>query len=323
MRKRNARNQELPPRCEYLPSGSVRFRPQGAKPVIIGTKHNSLQEIRAEYERITTNLEINSLEYVAEEWYQSHNFQTLKPRTQHDYKEECSKRPIKAFKGWDVSQIEPSDINRYMQARGKESIRRANLELVWLRHVLSQAVASGYINANPCRDIKPLRQPHRERKKYVTDYSYKGMYAVSNAATRVAMEISYCTGIRQGDVLKMKWSDIEKFVYIKEGKTDREYNKEISPRLLAALDAAKKLPGHPFGGWVVRNSKGGQYTSKGFQANWKRGKERMSEHRKFTFHDIRKKAITDSQGDKQVFSMHRDAKMLGVYDLEIPLSPSH
>lgn len=311
----------LPPNCRALPSGSIQFRKSGFTTAILGDKHTPLSEIWASYHRIIERSTINSLEMAWEDWQKSHNYSLLADRTKEDYRD-CSKRPLKAFKGWDVSQIEPPDINEYLQARGRESIRRANYELTWLTHVLRQAVASGYIPSNPCRDIQPLRSPKKKRK-YVSDYSYRCMYAKASPAVRVAMEISYCTGIRQGDVLKLRWEDISNTVYVEEGKTGREYNKLISPRLQAALEAAKRLPGQPFGGWVVRNKHGAQYTSKGFQANWKRAKGKLPEHRQFVFHQIRHKAITDAKGDKLAFSMHADAKMLGVYDHELPTSPSH
>lgn len=312
---------KLPPNCRALPSGSIQFRKSGFKPTILGDKHTPESEIWLAYHRIIERSTINSLEMAWEDWQKSHNFNMLAQRTKDDYGD-CSARPLKAFAGWDVSLIEPSDIYTYLQHRGKESIRRANYELTWLNHVLRQAVSEGYIHSNPCRDIQPLRAP-KKKKKYVSDFTYKCMYAKASEPVRVAMEISYCTGIRQGDVLKLRWEDISNTIYVEEGKTGREYNKMISPRLQAALEAAKKLPGQPFGGWVVRNRDGGQYTSKGFQANWKRAKAKLPDHRKFVFHEIRHKAITDAKGDKLAFSMHSDAKMLGVYDHELPTSPSH
>jgi len=311
----------LPKNCRRLPSGAIQFRKSGFSTVILGDKHTPLSQIWANYHRIIERSQINSLELCFEHWKESYNYALLSDRTKTDY-QECSIRPLKAFKGWDVSQIEPVDINQYLKSRVTESVRRANYELTWMNHVLRQAVASGFILSNPCRDIQPFKNPAK-RKRYVSDFDYLCMYAKGNAAVRVAMEISYCTGIRQGDVLKLRWDDIGEAMSITEGKTGREYKKLLSPRLSAALDAAKELPGHPFGGWVVRTSKGGQYTSKGFQANWKRAKSKLPLHRQFVFHDIRKKAITDATGDKQAFSMHRDAKMLGVYDLELPISPSH
>jgi integrase len=288
---------------------------------MIGDKHTPASEVWLNYHRIIERSLINSLEMAWEDWQKSHNYGTLADRTKQDYKD-CSARPLKAFKGWDVSQIDPSDVYQYLQLRGKESLRRANYELTWMNHVLRQAVSEGYIPENPCRDIQPLRIK-KARKRYVTDFDYRGMYAKATAPVRVAMEISYCTGIRQGDVLKMRWEDLGESMHVIEGKTGREYLKLLSPRLQAALELAKKLPGHQFGGWVVRTRTGGRYTSKGFQANWKRAKSKLPKHRRFVFHEIRHKAITDAKGDKLAFSMHSDAKMLGVYDHELPVSPSH
>ena len=84
------------------------------------------------------------------------------------------------------------------------------------------------------------------------------------------------------------------------------------------------IPGQPFGGWIVRNRWGNQYTDQGWQANWKKSKKRLPLNQQFTFQEIRIKAITDAEKNKkQEFSMHKDARMLGIYDKELPTSPSH
>ena len=156
------------------------------------------------------------------------------------------------------------------------------------------------------------------------DEDYNSLLATVTAPVQVAMEVSYCTGIRQGDVLKLRWEDIGESIYVMEGKTDNEYYKKISPRLRAALELAKTLPGHAHGGWVVRSRTGQRYTRSGFGANFKRAKAKLPKAQQFTFHDIRHKAITEAErSKKQEFSMHRDARMLGVYDHELPESPSH
>ncbi len=285
----------------------------GGKAVIIGTRHDHMADIWARYREASERTAINSLGWVADQWYESHNFRTLRPRTQKDYREVCSVKPIEAFRGWDVSQIEPSDVGQFLRVRAETSVRRSNLELVWLRHVLRYAVSLGVIPSDPCRDIAPLRDRPKKRQ-YVTDLSYWGMFAKAAPAVKVAMEISYCTGIRQGDVLKLRWEDIGDAIRIVEGKTEREYLKMISPRLGQALDSARKLPGQPFGGWVVRNRHGNQYTTSGFQSNWTKTKIQLPAHRQFRFHDIRHKAITDIQGQCNWWA-HQDSN-LGPMDYE-------
>ena len=321
MRRRSDKNKDLPPRCERLPSGSVRYRPLGGAAKVIAGKSATLPEIFQVYEKATSGI-FKGLEWLAAQWYESHDFSMLSKRTQADYRIECSKKPIQVFADYSVDQIQPGDIGQYLDWRVKQSVRRSNLELVWFRHVMAYGVHIGALASNPCRDLKAFKQPQK-RRTAPSDYDYKCMYAKAAPAVRVAMEIAYCTGLRQGDVLRLRWEDIEKSIKVKEGKTGREYFKEISPRLSKALEDAKKLPGQPFGGWVVRNNKGNQYTSNGFQANWKRARTKMSAHRRFTFHSLRHKAITDATGNKQLFSMHKDARMLGVYDHELPISPSH
>ena len=165
---------DLPSRCDRLPSGSVRYRPLGGKPIILGTKHEPLADIWAHYKEIAERTNANTLSWVADQWYDTHNFKTLKPRTQSDYRDVCSKTPIKAFAGWDVSIIEPSDIGDYLNARAKQAVRRSNLELTWLDLVLGHAVCMGVIPENPCRDIKPMRD-RRKKRQYVSDFTYKCM----------------------------------------------------------------------------------------------------------------------------------------------------
>lgn len=327
-KRKNGAN--LPPRVYRRSSGRYQFKPLHGASEIIAHKHATTQEVWDEWKKRTV-VDGTSLSYFAEEYYKSNWFMALKPRTQDDYRKECSKVPLNAFKGWDASFITPADIHKYMQARGQKSIRRANLELTWFKNVFANAQRLGLVKVSPAKDLLPLRLnqkqkvAQRAKKRHVSNEDYTALLAVVTAPVQVAMEVSYCTGIRQGDVLKLKWEDVVgESMYVMEGKTDNEFYKKISPRLRAALELAKTLPGHAHGGWVVRSRTGQRYTRSGFGANFKRAKAKLPKAQQFTFHDIRHKAITEAErSKKQEFSMHRDARMLGVYDHELPESPSH
>ena len=329
MGRKRKTDAHLPHRVYRLSTGRYQFKPLHGKSEIIAHKHASLDEVWAEWKK-RSQVDGTSLSYYADRYYESNWFLALKPRTQNDYRKECSKVPLKAFKGWDASFITPADIHIVMQARGQKSIRRANLELTWFKNVFANAQRLGLVKVSPAKDLLPLRlnqkqkAAQRAKKRHVSDEDYNAILATVTAPVQVAMEVSYCTGIRQGDVLKLKWEDIGESMYVMEGKTDNEYYKKISPRLSAALELAKTLPGHAHGGWVVRSRTGQRYTRSGFGANFKRAKNKLPKAQQFTFHDIRHKAITEAErSKKQEFSMHRDARMLGVYDHELPESPSH
>jgi integrase len=295
----------------------------------IAPKTATIDQVWAEYQKRTQSVTVRGLAYLADQYYLSNAFLTLQPRTQDDYRSICSKKPLVAFESWQAGQIEPADLNEYLERRGKKSIRRANLELVWFKNVFGNAARTGLIKDNPTRDLKSLRLTRTEKKaqrnkyRYVSDADYKTMHQAASDTVKVAMEISYCTGCRLGDVLKIRWDDIEEAIFIDEGKTGREYNKALSPRLRAALAAAKDLPGHRFGGWVVRTRAGTRYTVSGFESRWTTARNKIEAPKRFTFHEIRKKATADAKGDKQKFTMHRDASMLRIYDLSVEMSPSN
>lgn len=343
MPRKRKKEDGLPLRCERLPSGSVRYKPKDAPGVIIADKHMTLPQIRQAYNDYIMSHTPTELRYFADRFYDSNAFESLSERSKADYRE-CEKKPIEYFKGSPAHLLGPEQINGYLKKRWKKAKRRTNLELLWFRRVYDNAISEGlYRRRNPTDSIKPFRLSREERKaqkakrRHVSDEDYKAMQDVLEAAiakkhwgalsTWVAMEISFCTGCRQGDVLSMRWEDLRNSgssIYVEENKTDNEYLKNVSPRLRKALERALKLRGHPFQGFVIHNTQGGQFTSKGFQSNWKRYKAKLPKHQQFTFHEIRHKAITEAEEDKkQLFSMHKDARMIGTYNHELAESPSH
>ncbi len=318
----------LPEQVRRLPSGSYQLRDHG----IIARKDATLDQIWDAYRAaISTDTQTRSLRHFADSYYASNNFAILSERSKQDYRE-CEKRPIVYFTGKDCTAMTTVDINNYLKERFKKAKRRANLELVWFRNVFGNAVEEGlYLGQSPAAPIKPKRLSREERKtnrakkRLVSDEDYQAMLTAAPVACKVAMEIAYCTGCRPGDVLSLKRSDLalDGFIGVEESKTGHEYAKQITPRLAVALALANTIPGQPFGGWVIRNRYGNPYTRQGWHANWKRWKTRIPESQRFTFQEIRIKAISEAEGNKQEFSMHSNARMLGIYDRQLPLSPSH
>lgn len=320
----------LPPRVYRKDSGAYSYHPVSGGSKKIAGKKATISEVWQAYNHLVKSSNSTSLGYFAERYYESNNFKTLSARTQSDYRE-CSKRPIKAFEGFNCCQMQPPHLTAYLDKRFKKAKRRTNLELTWFKNVFGNACMTGLYNRpNPTVDLKPYRlsaeqkASNKAKKRYVSDEDYDAMYEALPLVGKVATEIAYCTGIRPGDVLSLRREDVTNdLLDIAENKTGQEYSKEMSLRLQRALDLGKDIPGQPFGGWIIRNRFGNQYTDKGWQANWKRWKKKLPKHQQFTFSEIRHKAITDAEDDKQKFSMHKDARMLGVYDHKKPTSPSH
>lgn len=325
MNRRRITNIDLPPKVRRLPSGNYQLRGVG----VIADKHALLHEIWAAYKAQATVVDMRSLRYFADRYYESNNFTVLQERTQAD-KRDCEKRPIMYFGSFDCTQMTAPLLHGYLTLRFAKAQRRANMELVWLRQVFQNAVAIGlHPGPSPAAELEPMRLSRVQKKKaqakkrLVSDADYKAMLAVVPAVGRVAMEIAYCTGCRPGDVLKLRREDIGAVIQVEESKTGHEYSKTITPRLAAALDLAARLPGQPFGGWVIRNREGERYTASGWKTNWRQWSRKLPAGQRFTFQEIRIKAISEAEGDKQAFSMHSNARMLGIYDKTVRESPSH
>jgi integrase len=320
----------LPPRVYRKDSGAYSYHPPSGGSRKIAGKKATMTEVWEAYNHLVKSADFASLEYFAERYYQSNNFLTLEPRTQKDYRE-CSVRPVKAFEGFNCHKMTPAKITEYLDRRWLTTQRRTNYELTWFKNVFKNACRVGlFTSTNPTADLTPYRLSRAEKRankdkyRYVSDDDYKAMYDAVPITGKVAMEIAYCTGIRPGDVLSMHKDDIsENFAEIDENKTEQVYDKEITDRFQKALELSKSLPGQPFGGWIVRNRYGNQYTGSGWDSNWYKWKKRLPKHQQFEFKEIRHKAITDADGDKQRFSMHKDKRMLAIYDHKKPSSPSH
>lgn len=320
----------LPPRVYRKDSGAYSYHPPSGGSQKIAGKKASLSDIWEAYNHLIKSSNASSLEYFAERYYESNNFQTLQPRTQDDYRN-CGKRPIKAFESFNCHLMHPAHLTAYLDRRWQKAQRRTNMELTWFKNVFGNACRIGlFKNSNPTVDMVPYRlsreqkEINKAKKRHVSDVDYNAMYDAVPLVGKVAMEIAYCTGIRPADVLSLRREDInDDVIKIEENKTGQSYSKVISRRLWLALKLAENIPGQPFGGWIIRNGWGNQYTDKGWQANWKRWKRVLPKHQQFTFSEIRHKAITEAVNDKQKFSMHKDARTLGIYDHEIPTSPSH
>jgi len=84
-----------------------------------------------------------------------------------------------------------------------------NTHLV-LSHALAQAVRWGYLSSNPAAGAEPPR-PHR-KELAVVDHSLAERLLVASVGTRyeLPVAIAIATGMRRGEILALRWEDIDK-----------------------------------------------------------------------------------------------------------------
>ena len=217
------------------------------------------------------------------------------------------------FIGADIGGIKPHHVAAWLD--NHPSPVMANIGRALLSNVMNNAVRNGVIDRNPCKDMAGLII--KSRTRYMTDAEFIAVRAKANSLIRCCMDISYLTGMRASDVLKIQLADIKPDgLYVTQQKTDKKQRFDMTEPLSLALELARALPRG------VRNithlfcsSNGLPYKysvlNKGFfMAKNKAGIKDVR------FHDIRAKAATDgkSQGlDYQALLGHTSRAMSDKY----------
>jgi integrase len=133
---------------------------------------------------------------------------------------------------------------------------------------------------------------------------------------RIACELAYLCAMRQQDVLALRWSQVtDEGIDVTQEKTGKRQIKLWTPRLRAAIAEARRL--REIGSLFVISTRTGQrYTRNGFATLWQREMAKWVESggERFTYHDLKHKAVSDYSGDKQRFSGHKSRAMVLRYD---------
>lgn len=251
------------------------------------------------------------------ERYREEVVPTKAPRTQKDNLAELANLE-RAFGHIEMPErIEPIHVYQYLDARAKIAKTRANREISLLSHVFSYAVRWGIVRANPCRDVK--KNPEKPRRRYVQDWEYQAVHELAPPLLQAAMEIAVVTGMRQGDILALKRSDLtEAGIPVIQNKTGKKQIFEWTPALRAAIDQVLGIE-RPISNfvWIFATSAGHHYSASGFQTAWQRLMNAAIEQgviqERFTFHDLRAKAGSDAEDGTRLLGHQSPATTNRIY----------
>jgi integrase len=169
-------------------------------------------------------------------------------------------------------------------------------EISLLGHVLSKSIRWGAGIANVVRTLEKI--PKATRNRYVTDDEFAACRALANPRMQIAMDLARNIGQRRGDLLKLKHEDCtDAGIVIRQGKTGAGILVVWSPTLRRIIRAAKALSPDIPRDFVLRTADGGPYTGTGFSAIWQRLIKKFvaAGGVRFTFHDLRAKAGSDTE----------------------------
>ena len=206
-----------------------------------------------------------SLKMIIASYLGSHEFLNLQPATKQEYRRMLNELSIiddmamRDFRPPDIIWIRDSKLKK----RGHTV---ANKTLATLSILFSYAIERGYADQNPVRNVKKIKRPKnmpRKNRAWTMD-EFDVVFTNAQVSLRLPLLIARWTGLRQGDVLRLKNSDYDgEAIRCITKKRDEPVAIPVSPNLASHLDNLKAI-GSPT---ICNNSRGKTWTPDGFKTS--------------------------------------------------------
>jgi len=127
-----------------------------------------------------------------------------------DRDRESFKNLLPEFQHKALHTITRQDIEKYIRKRkAKVSGTTINRELALLSHIFNIAIEKGYCDRNPVKGIKRLKEAPWRHRFVFSEHEIRQL--IENAAPhlKLILMLAFGTGLRKGDLLNLKWEDID------------------------------------------------------------------------------------------------------------------
>ncbi|QPO08234.1 Site-specific recombinase XerD [Sulfitobacter pontiacus] len=164
----------------------------------------------------------------------------LKPRTAMDY-DKYLDFFLSIMADANPSHMKRKDVIRLRDTNADKPYF-ANYAIRVLRILMEHCVDLGWRDDNPAKGVAEIKTQKSEREPWPRELLdvYRASCSIESRE-RLVMELCVGTGQRIGDVLEMRWSDIQDgAVFVRQNKTSKELWVPILPELQTALDAASR-----------------------------------------------------------------------------------
>lgn len=197
----------------------------------------------------------------------------------------------KVFGAMRPDDVTPQHIARYLDIHPKKVL--ANHQIAALGTVFEKGMRWGLMRTNPCKGIR--KNPEQARRRYLTDDELAKVREQGNDVLRIAIDLAYLTGMRQGDICRIKLGDCrEDGIFLEQQKTGKRQVFLWNDDLRSVIAAAKALPRPIRGLHALCTRRGAPYSPKTIQWLWREA-AKVAGVPDAHFHDIRGKAATDAK----------------------------
>lgn len=239
----------------------------------------------------------------------------------------CLSQLRTVFDSAPIEAIRPQDVARYRDARSAPV--RANREIALLSHVFNMAREWGFTKRdNPCRGVRKNRETPRDY--YAEADVWDAVHKAAGQVLRDAMDLSYLSGQRPADVLKMSKHDIRNDeLHVRQNKTRHVLRIRLhvdgqATELGACVDRLLARPLQSMSGELICAERGQPLTMKMLRDRFETAREAAAKEadkarkadlakrvRAFQFRDIRPKAASE------MTSLDEASSLLGHTDKQI------
>lgn len=147
---------------------------------------------------------------VADEWWSAHE-PTLAPNTTKGYRPALARARLR-FGTTDIAAIRPPDVNRFLLDFIREehaAQKTAKTQLMVCNLIFKYAVANGYIDANPARDLSVPRGLEHNPRDLPSDEDIATIEASTDLPFGMFAYWILYTGCRRGELLALRWEDVD------------------------------------------------------------------------------------------------------------------
>lgn len=232
-----------------------------------------------------------SLASLVDEWTQTEAYTGLSLNTRRVYKSAIKQLKAVFAEFPSVTEIKPHHVAAWLDEH--DSRVMANTGKSILSSILAIAVRRGLIDRNPAKEVDNLTVKRRTR--YLTDEEYLAIRAQAHPVLSAAMDLSYATGARIGDVLEIRLSHISpEGLLVRQEKTDKLQLFSRNPALDKALENARAIPRSVRGLFLLCTERGRKYQYAVLNRLWIEARTTAGVE-DARFHDIRGKSATDAK----------------------------
>jgi len=143
----------------------------------------------------------------------------------------------------DPAKMQRKDVIR-AQSANRETQRFANYIVQVLRILFEHAIDLGWLGmhpVNPAKGVALFKSTAPPREAWPADL-VQAYRAVATGPARLIFELCIGTGQRIGDVLRMRWNEIDgDGIHVQQGKTGQRLWVPLTPHLRAVLVATPRL----------------------------------------------------------------------------------